>query len=151
MPSHVLFENERLVFPINSRHDFRGYQREVFNRYYSAYVRRLQSVGYRFPAVHPTGQAFGRDLQASFVWKQGDGFCLDPGPHQRWLVFVVVGGELLILVARYIVRAKNAVQFFGNGSSGVQYGIDEDDDVVSGFAVPWADISDLSMDEAFVL
>jgi hypothetical protein len=151
MPSNFLLDNRSLEYPVSNDYDLRGFHREIYNRYYSAYIRRLQSVGYSFPSVHPVREAFGSDLQSSFISKKSEGLYLDPGTDKRWLSFVALDGELLMFVARYVIRAKNVVQLFGDGAEGIQFDLKDDDVTVSGCVVSRADIRGLESAGVFVL
>ncbi|KAF8469353.1 hypothetical protein DFH94DRAFT_685306 [Russula ochroleuca] len=52
-------------------------------------------------------------ILASFVCKAGQGLHIDPGPSQRWVVFIHTKGDVLIFVARqHTIQARQKVYVF---------------------------------------
>jgi hypothetical protein len=150
MPLNIITTLHGVQYPLHKNYNLCDLNHAVFNRYYQSYIGQLSSTGYNFPPVDTYREIFDRPLQASFVCKAGQGLHIDPGPSQRWVVFIHTKGDVLIFVARYVMCVKNTVQLFGDIADSIQYKLDKRF-TFSGVAVTVDAINGLRAAGAFIL
>ena len=126
---HNIENQDSVVFPAPGPNevDLREISQSILDRYYSAFIKRLQCAGYSFPPRNRYNTQFDQFISSTLVVSRDNGSIYDPGPEYRCLVFVFAGKELdAVILGRSTVHRGNYLAVFGDAPQGVDIHIEND-------------------------